>query len=439
MRIPGLLLPSFFLVISTICRSQPPASVKVNGNFENISLTDFFGRLEKQTPYKFYCNSKQLDSFVIELQVKELPITQTLQEAFKATDIHFAIDTASKSVFITRKAVVETELPDGLFEDNPARSAKSNLADMPEEYDIESERTIKATPGKLYEIGRKTNQPNGTIILTGYVRNARTGEPVPNVSVYIDSLYSTSTDLYGHYSLSVPSGRRTLNVQAIGMKDTKLQLVAYSDGSLDVDMNEEVRTLREVVVSNRKTLNIRNVQMGVERLTIANIKNVPTVFGEADVLRVVTSLPGVKTVGEASTGFNVRGGSADQNLILFNEATIYNPSHFFGLFSAFNPDVVQGIELYKSSIPASYGGRLSSVLDITSREGNKKTLTGSAGIGLITSRVELEGPIVKDKTSFIMGARSTYANWLLGLLPKEYANSKASFQDVRFYYQPFYR
>ena len=141
-------------------------------------------------------------------------------------------------------------------------------------------------------------------------------------------------------------------------------------------------------------------------------------------------LPGVKTVGEASTGFNVRGGSADQNLILYNDATIYNPSHFFGMFSAFNPDVIKDLELYKSSIPVKYGGRLASVLDINSREGNKKNLTGSAGVGPVTARLHLEGPIVKDKTSFIFGGRTTYANWLLNFLPPEYEDSKASFQDL---------
>ena len=145
-------------------------------------------------------------------------------------------------------------------------------------------------------------------------------------------------------------------------------------------MEDQIRVLKEVVVSSRKTSNIRNVQMGVERITIANIKKVPTVFGETDVLRVITSLPGVKTVGEASTGFNVRGGSTDQNLILFNNATIYNPSHFFGMFSAFNPEVIKDIELYKSSIPTNYGGRLSSVLDISTREGNKKTYPVQRGL-----------------------------------------------------------
>jgi hypothetical protein len=145
---------------------------------------------------------------------------------------------------------------------------------------------------------------------------------------------------------------------------------------------------------------------------------------------VITTLPGVKTVGEASTGLNVRGGSADQNLILFNEATIYNPAHFFGMFSAFNPEIVRDVELYKSSIPARYGGRLSSVLNINAREGNKKKLTGSAGIGLLTGRFNLEGPLIKDKTSFIIGARTTYADWLLKKLPEEYKNSKAGFYDI---------
>lgn len=430
MRISGALLLCFFFFLTIGARAQETASTKITDEFNNVSLSDFFNRLEKKVPYKFYYNNRQSDSLIIQLQVKDLTLTQTLQEAFKGTDIKFAIDTLCKCIYITKKSVIVTELPAGLIESDKTKTALDKSREVAEDYELGLERTVKATPGKLYEIGTRTARGKNVIILTGYVRNGRTGEPLPNVSVFIDSIHSALTDQYGHYSLNVPSGRRTLSIQTVGMRDMKLEIAAYSDGSLDVDMTEEIQTLKNVVVSSRKTLNIRNVQMGVERLTISNIKNVPTVFGESDVLRVVTSLPGVKTVGEASTGFNVRGGSVDQNLILFNEATIYNPSHFFGLFSAFNPDVIQSIELYKSSIPAAYGGRLASVLDITSREGNKKELAGSAGIGLVTSRVHLEGPLAKDKTSFIMGARSTYANWLLNLLPKEYKNSKASFQDV---------
>ncbi len=427
-----LFILSVFILLSCSVRSQVTEG-KIHDSFINVTLVEFFDRLEKKVPYKFYYNKSQLDSFLLRLDVKGLSLPEVLEEAFKGTDILFAIEENNKNIYITRKLPVVTQLPKDIFR-RPGNSdpASKALSDSVTDFDIEPGKIIKAVPGKLIEIGRKTSNAGGKAIITGYIRNVRTGEPVTSASVFADSVHATLTDLYGHYSLTLPVGNRVLNVQTVGMKDVKLQLLVHSNGNLDVGMEDQVRVLKEVVVSSRKTSNIRNVQMGVERITIANIKKVPTVFGETDVLRVITSLPGVKTVGEASTGFNVRGGSTDQNLILFNNATIYNPSHFFGMFSAFNPEVIKDIELYKSSIPTSYGGRLSSVLDISTREGNKKELTGSAGIGLITSRVHLEGPIAKDKTSFILGARSTYANWLLNLLPDEYKTSKASFQDIDF-------
>jgi hypothetical protein len=173
------------------------------------------------------------------------------------------------------------------------------------------------------------------------------------------------------------------------------------------------------------------MQMGLEKLDIKTMRQVPTAFGETDILRVVLTLPGVKSVGEGSTGMNVRGGATDQNLILFNDAVIYNPSHLFGFFSAFNPDILKTVELYKSAIPAKYGGRLSSVLDIRTRDGNNKKLSGAGGIGLLTSRLTLEGPIIKDKTSFIIGGRTTYSDWILNRLPNStFKESSASFYDV---------
>src|SRR5258708_3401797 len=177
------------------------------------------------------------------------------------------------------------------------------------------------------------------------------------------------------------------------MKDTRRQILLHSDGKLNIEMEDFVPTLIAATVVSEKKSNIKALQMGVERISIKTIKQIPTVLGEADVLRAVLTLPGVTSVGEASTGFNVRGGSADQNLILFNDATIYNPSHLFGFFSAFNPDIIKGVELYKSSIPEKYGGRLSSVLDVTIKDGNNKKWTGTAGIGPLTSKFTIEGPV----------------------------------------------
>ena len=208
-------------------------------------------------------------------------------------------------------------------------------------------------------------------------------------------------------------GRYDLKVRGVGIKNTTRKVVLHGNGKLEIEVEEDIVTLKEVVIEAEKDKNVSGMQMGLEKIDIKTMKQVPTAFGETDLLRVVLTLPGVKSVGEGSTGLNVRGGATDQNLILFNDATLYNPSHLFGFFSAFNPDILQSVELYKSAIPAKYGGRLSSVLDITTREGNKKKFAGSGGIGPLTSRLTLEGPLVKDKSAFIVSGRASYSDWIL--------------------------
>ena len=253
------------------------------------------------------------------------------------------------------------------------------------------------------------------------------------VTLFIeDPLIGTVTDAFGFYSIRLPPGRRELVIRGMEIKETKRQLMLYSDGKLDIELEEQLYVLSEITVRANKVDNIRSVSLGMERLKMVNVKNIPTVMGEADVLRIVMTLPGVKSAGEVSSGYNVRGGATDQNLILYNDGTIYAPMHLFGLFSAFNPDVVDNMELFKSGIPAKYGGRISSVLDIKSKEGNKKEIKGAASLGLLTSRLTLEGPIVKEKSSFIVGGRTTYSDWMMGLIPdnSEYSNGSAGFYDL---------
>ena len=196
-------------------------------------------------------------------------------------------------------------------------------------------------------------------------------------------------------------------------------------------MTEKVTLLKGSIVSAESMRQHRSTSMGVESVSMTTMSKIPSAFGEGDIIKAVLTLPGVKSVGEASGGFNVRGGSADQNLILFNDNTIYNPSHLFGIFSAFNPDLVEGVELYKSSIPAEYGGRISSVLSVSSKEGDRNKVKGSLGIGVLTSRGHIEGPIGK-KTTFIAGGRISYSDWILKLLPKNsaYAGGGANFADA---------
>ena len=171
--------------------------------------------------------------------------------------------------------------------------------------------------------------------------------------------------------------------------------------------------------------------MGVEKLNIKTIRQIPAIFGEVDILRSLLTLPGVTSVGEGTAGYNVRGGSADQNLILLNDMTLYNPTHLFGFFSAVDPEVVRGLELYKSAIPEKFGGRISSVMDVSTRDGNSKKITGSAGIGPLTSKLTLEGPLGSEKTTFLLGGRITYSDWLLKQIDDpSFENSTASFYDL---------
>ena len=403
----------------------------ITGNFHDLNIEQFAEELESQTSYYFYYDSSLFDSLKINLYVEKEPLSRVLELAFAKTDYHFAID-RHQQVFLTRGATVETNLSEALPDNGMPKQPDPSYADIDNGEGRNKGIQHATLENKLYAIGensRNNGQPGA--VIGGYVRDGKTGEPVVGASVYIDNpRIGVASDQYGYYTISLPRGRHVLNIQSIGMKDTRRHILLAGDGKLNIDMQGQVMMLKNVIISAQKLSNVKGMQMGVQKLDIKTIRQVPVVFGEADLLRVVLTLPGVKSVGEASTGLNVRGGAADQNLILFNEATIFNPSHFFGLFSAFNPEVVKDVQLYKSSIPARYGGRLSSVIDISSREGNKKNITGSAGIGLLTTRLDVEGPLIKDKSSFILGGRTTYANWLLNLLPAQYKNSKASFYDL---------
>lgn len=239
------------------------------------------------------------------------------------------------------------------------------------------------------------------------MRVAGTRQPALGVAVYVEApSVGVATDREGRYALTLPVGRYNVNVRGMGIRSTRRQVWLRGDGRLDLEVAPDAAALHEVVVEGKREQNVRGMQMGVQQLDIKTIKQVPTVFGEADILRVVMTLPGVKTVGEGSTGLSVRGGGTDQNLVLYNDATIYNPAHLFGFFSAFNADVIKSVELYKSAIPARYGGRLSSVLDIVGREGQRDKLGLSGGIGPLTSRLALEGPLAGGRVHFWWAAGS---------------------------------
>lgn len=425
-----LLLPLIFF-FAVVSGHAQQTEIVISGNYNGYSLKKFIEEVEKQTPLRFYYRPSWIDSVTINTAYYQGELSVFLANILKETNLKFAISNDNK-VFITKERSVSTSLANGFFlNEKKQQSAPANFDFS--EYETRGAK-LKSQEEKLFTIGAGGGNLSGPVSISGYILNLLSGEPVIGATIYVENLSTgVTTDASGFYSLTLPRGRHSWKIESLGMKTTKRQIMVNGPGKFTIEMDEMITPLKEVVIESDRDARVASVEMGVERLDIKTMKQMPSVLGETDVLKIILTLPGVQTVGEGASGVNVRGGTTNQNLILYNDAVVYNPSHVFGFFSAFNPDVLKNVELYKSGITAEYGGRLSSVMDISSREGNLKKLSVSGGISPITGRLMAEGPIVKDKTSFLFGVRSTYSNWLLRQLKSEpLKNSQASFYDINF-------
>ena len=257
--------------------------------------------------------------------------------------------------------------------------------------------------------------------LSGFIKDAENGEVLPGATVYIKELKAGSaSNVYGFYSISLEAGTYHVVYSFIGYKSHEDEIELYSDKILNIDLKSSIESLSEVEVTGEATNeNIISTQMSVNKMDSKTIKSIPAFMGEVDLIKAIQLLPGVKFAAEGSSGFSVRGGSPDQNLVLLDEATVYNAGHLMGFFSVFNNDAVKSVELYKGDLPAKYGGRLSSLVDVRMKDGNKKEFHGNGGIGAISSRLTLEGPLVKDKGSFMISGRRSYADLFLRLSNNE--------------------
>lgn len=265
--------------------------------------------------------------------------------------------------------------------------------------------------------------------ISGEIRESRTGETMIGAVVFLAGTpYGATSNNFGYYSITAPAGQYQLKVSFVGFQEIVQTLDLKKNELLNFDL-EEYKS-RDLVIQADRNRNTESTDMGRIELPVDQIKKLPVVFGEVDILKTIALLPGVQSAGEGNTGFYVRGGGIDQNLILLDNATVYNASHLFGFFSVFNADAVKNIELFKGGVPSGYGGRLSSVLDISLREGNYKTFHGTGGIGTIASRFTAEGPIKKDTSSFIISGRRTYIDFLL----KPLINSRPNIQGTGYYF-----
>ena len=276
-----------------------------------------------------------------------------------------------------------------------------------------------------------TAQTNVTV--RGYVRDASDGETLIGATVQLDgTTIGTVTNAYGFYSLTVEPGTYTLRASYLGYAEQRVEVELLGNVTQDFALSEAGSILQEVVVTaTEEDDNVSNLQMSVEQLDMGTIEKLPSLLGEVDVIRSIQLLPGVTTVGEGAAGFNVRGGSIDQNLVILDEAPVFNSSHLFGFFSVFNPDAVKGVKLYKGGIPARYGGRLSSILDVRMKEGNNRQFEMQGGIGTIFSRLSVEAPLVKDKSSFLLAGRRSYIDVLAApFLNDNLEGTRLNFYDL---------
>lgn len=373
----------------------------ITGNFQKTSIQDFFGKLEKDYGIRFYYRSEWIKTYVINQEFKDTPLIQVLNLLFERQTLTYRFF-QNNSVVIFPKGIdgrqkIGSDEPQILVIGDPLNEGRYNSAHI---------------KGKILD-GKNTEPLAGAVVF-----HPQTG-------------LGTTTNSNGTFELDLPTGDHTLQVSFMGYEVLSQKIKLIENGAVSFELFEESHNLEEVTVMGDDSKASKS-QMSMIKVNSRIMKELPVLMGEADVIKSVVMMPGVQSVGEMSSGFNVRGGNTDQNLILMDGAPVFNTSHLFGFFSMINPDAVKDVTLFKGGIPASYGERISSIMDVQLKEGNTETLKFYGGIGLINSRFTLEGPFVKKKKStFLIGGRSTYSDWIMRQSQNaQFINSVAHFYDV---------
>lgn len=390
-------------------------------SFTDSSLKEAITKLENKTNRSFYYIPNWFDDSKITKSYTNETLESILDDLFKNQSINYTL--FDGKVILTNNSVVYTDLPEGFFgEEEEKTIVKENEAVFFNEYENENLTTI----GK-----QNINSKAQEFTISGLILNKKTRAPIQGVAIIVDAISkNTTTNAKGRFSIVLPIGKNSIEARLLGHQRLNKEILVYGDGFIKIAMEEAAETLGEVFLESTANNNVKEAVVGVTSIDIEGLKNIPVVLGERDILKVATTLPGIKTAGEGSAGFNVRGGRSDQNLFLLDDAAIYNPSHFLGFFTAVNPFATGSLDIYKASIPAEFGGRLSSVFDIKSKDPNYDKFSGEGSIGPITASLSVQTPIVKDKIAITAAGRATYSNWILRSLDEEtLQNSEASFYD----------
>tara|TARA_R110001592_G_scaffold63512_3_gene194438 strand:- start:5664 stop:8408 length:2745 start_codon:yes stop_codon:yes gene_type:complete len=413
-----------FLSVKTIVAQD--SIQKITISFNETPIEKALKSIEKLSNYTFFYVSDWFGKDSVSGEFKKKSIENVLNTILKNTTINYYILNKTE-VILTQNNIVYDQLPDNFLS-----------------YKKETENEVTALAPVFYEdsffnkndiikIGKADkNSKKSKFSLTGIVVSEETRKPIPNVLILVKKTgLWTTTNNKGFYKLDLPLGLSVLEISTLNVEKKTKNVLMYNNGELNIELREVSEELDEVVIRANRNVNVVKTISGVTQIEISKIKTIPLVLGELDILKVATTFPGISTAGEGASGYNVRGGKVDQNLILLDNMVIYNSAHFLGMFTGLNPFTSSSINIYKGSIPAEFGGRLSSVFDIKTKDGNNKKFSGEASIGPIMTNLVLEIPIVKGKSSLLLGGRTTYSDWILRSLNTEsLKNSKASFNDL---------
>ena len=424
----GILLV-FTLLYSVISFGQKQTHF-ISDKLDNSKWADFQKETEAAFGVTYYLQPDSIVNFNMKVSSDTMLLMSVLKSNFEKHGYKVATD-GNGSFFITKGASIKMELPLGFFtipnfisEEEQETQSKSNDDEL---------TTSKVYIAKTIIIGsQKLKIANKRCQLSGIVTSSSDGQPIIGGTIFINELkLGTATNEFGYYQLDLLPGKYTLTFNSLESIERNVKINLLSSGQLNTKLDRNLYLLQEVEIKSSQNDNVRGTQMGFERISARMISEIPVVMGERDIIKVALLLPGVTSVGEGAAGFNVRGSPSDQNLFYIENAPVYNTAHLFGFFSAFNPDMIDDFTMYKGSIPAKFGGRLSSIFDISTKTGNMEKFSARGGISPITARLMVEGPIVKEKLSFIIGARSTYSDWVLRMVEDpEIRDSKAYFGDV---------
>lgn len=391
-------------------------------SYSNINRIEVLKKIETVSNYKFYFQDEWIDKNVlISGNFENKSIQDILSKVFADTELNFFID--KNKIILTKNSVIY---------DKVSTTKNSNAPVFFQQYDSLQKKQPRNAPS-VELIGKEAVDSDVDFYtLSGHITDLKNQKPLADIHVKVKNTAITAvTNAEGFYSLKIPTGLSTIEVESILYNSASRKIMIYSNGTLDFTIIEKINQLDEVVVKGKNSQNVRTAITGVTTIEAEGVKTIPLVLGERDILKVALTIPGIKTAGEGSSGFNVRGGKEDQNLMLLDNGTIYNPSHLFGFFSAINPYTINRVDIYKGGIPPEYGGRLSSVFDIVSKNGNTEKFSGEGGIGPVTSNLTASIPVVKDKASLLVAGRATYSDWILKAIDDEnLKNSKASFYDL---------